>query len=168
MMQILVAGGMEALTDDVRRADADNPRGYFEYEPVKRTRKDPSWVSLGVGKVVKVVHLLLIDLPDGFEYRVVMMKRPIREVLASQRIMIERSGGTQSSEDRLEQAFEQQMCLVEERISRQAGFPLLSVEYHDCIYRTRGVVETLRGFLGPELNSVAMEEAVDRALHRNR
>src|SRR5262249_20127115 len=32
LMQMLVAGGLPALTDGVREADSDNPRGYFEHE----------------------------------------------------------------------------------------------------------------------------------------
>ena len=38
MMQMLAAGGLPALTDGERAADDSNPRGYFEYEPVKRLR----------------------------------------------------------------------------------------------------------------------------------
>jgi len=169
MMQMLVAGGMEALTDGVRQPDADSPRGYFEYEPVKRTRQDSSWAALAVGKVVKVVHLLLNELPDGFDYRVIMMKRPIREVLASQRVMIDRSGKTsQVPDDRLAEMFDQQMQQVQEQISRRSTFRLLSVGYHDCVYRAGEVVEELRGFVGLELDVIAMQEAVDRTLHRNR
>ena len=66
MMQMLGAGGMPLLTDEVRGADEDNPRGYFEFEPVKRTREDAGWVWQARGKAVKVIYALLRDLPDGF------------------------------------------------------------------------------------------------------
>ena len=36
MMQMLVAGGMSALSDGERRADTDNPRGYLEWERIKQ------------------------------------------------------------------------------------------------------------------------------------
>ena len=36
MMQILERAGIPLLTDGVRSADLDNPRGYHEFEPVKR------------------------------------------------------------------------------------------------------------------------------------
>jgi len=39
-MQMLHAGGMPVLADGVRTADADNPRGYFEFERVKALRTD--------------------------------------------------------------------------------------------------------------------------------
>ena len=59
MMQMLAAGGVPVLTDGVRAPDADNPRGYFEFEPVKRTKRDASWVAQARGKAVKVVYPLL-------------------------------------------------------------------------------------------------------------
>jgi hypothetical protein len=63
MMQMLAAGGMTLLTDHARAADEDNPKGYFEHEAVKRTKHDPAWLDEADGKVVKMVHLLLYDLP---------------------------------------------------------------------------------------------------------
>ena len=36
MMKMLVEGGLQAVTDSLRRADDDNPNGYFEFEPVKK------------------------------------------------------------------------------------------------------------------------------------
>src|SRR6266567_4048665 len=59
MMQMLRAGGMPLLTDDLRPADVDNPNGYWEYEPVKRLQQDNSWISKAEGKAVKVVSALL-------------------------------------------------------------------------------------------------------------
>ena len=37
MMKMLEAGGLPALTDNIRTADADNPKGYYEFERVKQT-----------------------------------------------------------------------------------------------------------------------------------
>ena len=79
MMQMIHNGGIPALTDEVRVADEDNPKGYFEFEPVKKTKEDPSWVPQAVGKVVKMVHLLLLDLPLEQSYRVIFMRRSLDE-----------------------------------------------------------------------------------------
>lgn len=38
MMQTLVAGGMSALTDGERQADADNPSGYLEWNASSDSR----------------------------------------------------------------------------------------------------------------------------------
>ena len=40
MMGMLKAGGVEILTDGLRKADEDNPKGYFELEPVKQLAQE--------------------------------------------------------------------------------------------------------------------------------
>ena len=35
MMKMLEAGGIPPMTDEIREADADNPKGYYEFERVK-------------------------------------------------------------------------------------------------------------------------------------
>lgn len=35
MMKMLEAGGIEPVTDNIRGADLDNPKGYYEFEKVK-------------------------------------------------------------------------------------------------------------------------------------
>jgi hypothetical protein len=50
LMQMLAAGGVEILSDGLREADEDNPRGYLEYEPVKNLLKDSKWLFGGAGK----------------------------------------------------------------------------------------------------------------------
>ncbi len=92
MMQMLQAGGMPLLIDDHRPADADNPNGYWEYEPVKRLQQDNSWVHQAEGKAVKVVSALLQYLPPPYTYKIIFMQRPMPEVLASQAVMLERRG----------------------------------------------------------------------------
>src|SRR5262245_3326165 len=90
MMQIIKAGGLPALTDEVRAEDEDNPRGYLEFERVKKLRQDQAWLNDARGKAVKMVHLLLYDLPQDRQYQVVFMRRDLREVLASQKRMLVR------------------------------------------------------------------------------
>ena len=90
MMQMIDAGGLRALTDEARAPDEDNPRGYYELEAVKRTNQDPSWLDAAGGKVVKMAYLLLYDLPADRSYRVVFMKRDLREVVQSQAAMLAR------------------------------------------------------------------------------
>ncbi len=84
MMQMLAAGGMPLLTDWERKPDADNPRGYCEWEPVKLLPKQPERIDEAEGKAVKVITQLLMSLPEGRDYRVIFMERPLPEVLASQ------------------------------------------------------------------------------------
>src|SRR5690606_32313300 len=55
MMQMLHNGGLNALTDDVRKPDESNPKGYFEYLPVMSLHKDNSWLEKAQNKSLKVV-----------------------------------------------------------------------------------------------------------------
>jgi len=67
MMQMLVAGGMTPLSDGERTADADNPRGYLEWERIKQLPNDPGCIAEAEGKVVKVISRLLLSLPSNHE-----------------------------------------------------------------------------------------------------
>ena len=107
MMQMLEAGGIPPLTDDVRPPDAHNPRGYFEYEPVKRLAQDASWMGGARGKAVKIIYRLLPHLPQGLQYRVVFMERDLGEVFESQRDMLRARGDSavEQREDGIAAAF---------------------------------------------------------------
>jgi hypothetical protein len=38
MMKMLESGGLKILTDNLREADANNPKGYYEFERVKKLK----------------------------------------------------------------------------------------------------------------------------------
>jgi hypothetical protein len=171
MMQMLAAGGVEPLTDLLRPPDADNPRGYFELEAVKRTKHDASWLAEAPGRAVKVIHLLLPDLPPTHDYRVIMMRRPINEVLRSQQAMLERSGRAATLPiplERLARVYGLQLAEVERALSLRPNFRMLKVNYHDCLRQPLGAAAAIGGFLGLALNLEAMAAAADPALCRQR
>src|SRR5262249_20099283 len=113
MMQMLGAGGMELLIDGVRRADRDNPRRYFELEAARRPGGE--WFVRAVGRAVKLVHVQVPRLPAAQRYRILLMRRDWREVLASQRAMLLRRGGVPPGpgEERLAEIFAAQLSEVE-------------------------------------------------------
>ena len=77
MMQMLDRGGIPALTDQMRTADVDNPRGYYEFERVKKIKEDRDWLPAARGKAVKMISALLYDLPATEHYRIVFMQRDL-------------------------------------------------------------------------------------------
>jgi len=170
MMQMLAAGGLPALTDAVRAPDESNPRGYLEFEPVKRLRTDQSWLPQARGKAVKIIHLLLRELPtDGrFVYRIVFMKRPVAEVLASQRAMLERQGKTSAAEETLARIYPAQLAQIEAWLAEQPCFSVLPVEHGQLLADARSEADRINAFLGGGLDPAAMSSAVDPALHRQR
>lgn len=96
MMQMLEAAGLEVATDIRRTANSDNPQGYYELEAVKRLREDSSFLESVIGRVVKVVTPLVPFLPPEYDYRVISMERDLDEVLASQRVMLDRRGSAEA------------------------------------------------------------------------
>jgi len=172
MMRMLADGGIPALTDGVRVADRDNPHGYFEFEPVKKTKDDASWLGDADGRVVKMVYGLLADLPtDGsHEYRVVLMRRDLGEVVKSQRLMLERLGKDTGklSDDRKQEIFAAQLDDAERRMRSLACFKCLALNYNEMIADPRPSVARLDEFLGGGLDKDAMCAVVDPTLWRNR
>ena len=92
MMRILEAGGMRILKDEIRKADEDNPAGYYEFEKVKELKKDPSWLENAKGKAVKIISSLLEHLPERYIYKIIFIHRNMEEILDSQRQMLIRRG----------------------------------------------------------------------------
>jgi hypothetical protein len=170
MMQMLHAGGLPVLSDGLRTADESNPRGYLEYEPVKRLRSDRTWLPSARGHAVKIIHLLLRDLLlDGsVHYRIVFMQRPLPEVLASQTAMLRRDGKTAADAALLTKVFESQLAQLTPWLATQPCIRVLPVPYHQVVQQPLPVAQAVNDFLGLALDTGAMVRAVDPALHRQR
>ncbi|MBN1656418.1 MAG: sulfotransferase family protein [Deltaproteobacteria bacterium] len=170
MMQALEAGGLEILTDNLRRRDEDNPKGYYEFEPVKKTKQDPSWVAGARGKAVKVIYSLLYDLPSEFAYRVIFMERNLEEVLASQKTMLERSkqAGADVSNEKLTEVFRLQLAKFDDWIVTQKQFRILRVNHREMITSPLAQCERINRFLDGILDLEKAATAVDPALYRKR
>src|SRR5436190_21843500 len=84
IMAMLQAGGMPLLADQLRLPDQDNPRGYFEYGPIKRLATEPDCLSSIQGCAVKVVIPLVRFLRSRSHIRLIWIRRSLDEVLASQ------------------------------------------------------------------------------------
>lgn len=171
MMRALEAGGLPVLTDYIRKADEDNPRGYYEFEAVKKTKEDPSWLRRAGGKAVKMVYRLLYDLPESCQYRVLFMQRDMQEVLASQRKMLLRSGKNLEPADcdgQMAALFEAELSRCRQWLARQPHFSVLYVDYRAMIQNPAEQVQRINEFLGGGLDLQAMAASVDPTLYRNR
>lgn len=170
MMQVIEAGGIPALTDHLRAKDEDNPQGYYEFEPVKKTKEDPSWVPGARGKVVKMVYRLLYDLPDDYEYRVIFMRRNTDEVLTSQKKMLQRSGkqGAAVSDEKLKELFLAELEKFDRWIATRKNFSILSIDYSDMVASPGTQCKRINEFLGGVLDCDRAAAAVDPSLYRNR
>jgi hypothetical protein len=169
LMQMLKAGGLPVLTDGLRVADEDNPRGYFEWEPAKRLPREPELIRMAEGKAVKIVSSLLWALPPGYEYRLLYMERPLAEVAASQVAMIRRHGGAAPLEGealvRALAAHQQQVLALVRQIP---GVALCTVRYHDVLADPFQQARRIANFLGMPLDCEPMARQADRRLYRQR
>ena len=172
LMRMLDAGGMPIMTDELREADVDNPKGYFEYERVKDLEKetDKSYVREGRGKVLKVISFLIKDLPDDNDYRVIFMRRDLAEVLASQNKMIDRLGSedTTAEDEAMKEAYRNDIVRTRLMCKKRPNFELIEVHYKTTVEAPEETARAVNAFLGGRLDEAAMGAAVDASLYRNR
>jgi hypothetical protein len=170
MMQMIAAGGMAALTDSQRNADANNPRGYYELESVKTLARNPEAIGEAEGKAVKVISSLLTFLPNRYEYRVIFMCRPLNEILASQDRMMQRLGRIvpPAPSESVKGAFEQHIVQIRGWLAAQPNMAVLYVEYGAVLQDARGEASKVKAFLGLDLDVEAMARQVEQSLYRER
>lgn len=172
LMQMLAAGGLDVLSDGLREADENNPRGYLEFEPVKNLLKDSKWLFEGRGKAIKIVAPLLAALPEGLACRVILSERDLDEVLDSQeRMLVRRNQALSATPDRrrmLKDEYARMLGRVKAMLARRPGTELLVVEHRDVISDPWVTARRVNEFLGGGLDVGRMAAAVDPGLHRNR
>jgi hypothetical protein len=167
---MLEAGGMELVTDNRRKADEDNPKGYCEFERVKKLEKDKSWLPNAKGKVVKVISALLKHLPPEYSYRVIFMMRNMEEILSSQKQMLIRRGEpTDKVTDKdLAEMFRNHLRRVENWLDEQPNFKVLYIDYIEALNSPFDCSKRINAFLGNTLDDGKMGSIIDRNLYRQR
>lgn len=171
MMKMLEAGGIPPLTDEIRTADKDNPKGYYEFERVKKLDKgDTEWLPQAEGKVVKVISALLAHLPEDYRYKIIFMQRHMPEILASQRKMLVHRGedADNMDDERMAELFTKHLRTVEQQMSQQENIDVLYVHYSDALQDPQTAAERVVKFLGRDLDVERMVGIVDPNLYRNR
>jgi hypothetical protein len=168
MMQMLQSGGLAVVTDRIRTADTDNPRGYYELDLVKAIKRDASWLPGTRGQAFKMVSQLLYDLPPSETYRIIFMERDLEEVLPSQEKMLVRLGRVPAPRESIRRAYVIHLERLHEWLGRQANLKVLRILYRDLVDQPREQAKRVRDFLGGRVDVEPMVEAVDPSLYRNR
>jgi predicted AlkP superfamily phosphohydrolase/phosphomutase/tetratricopeptide (TPR) repeat protein len=166
MMQMLKAGGMEILTDNLRENDENNPKGYLEYEKVKKLATDNTWMIEADGKVVKIISHLLQYLPNTFNYRIIFMQREMTEVLKSQQKMLGKD--TSVFPSALADTFKKQLEKTTSWIMGEPNMEVIFMNYSDILANPEEQAENLNDFLNGELDTEKMVQAIDINLYRNK
>ena len=169
-MKMLEAGGLSVVTDGLRTADEDNPKGYYEDERVKDLYQpgDKTWLRESRGKVIKIISFLLKSLPDDNNYKVLFMHRSLREIVASQNKMLARRAEKNDTPD------DRAVALLEEQVRdarfflRRPQFDVLELNYRETLDSPRPLALRMAEFVGGGLDVEKMTQVVDVQLYRNR
>ena len=167
VMQMLQAGGHPILCDESRPADADNPRGYLEYVKVRTLERDASWLAEAEGRAVKVVSPLLSSLPTGFDYRVIFVRRDLREVIRSQELMLQRRNqptGPDSATMTIH--FERHLTSIDKWLAGRQDMQVLNCQHATLMSDPASVARTIAEFLQRNLDVNQMAGVVDPVLYR--
>ncbi len=167
MMQMLQAGGMRLQTDNVREADTHNLRGYYEDRRVKALAKENAWLAEADGMALKVVSLLLYNLPSDLEYRVVFMRRNMDEILRSQDKMLADTAPQQAGSD-IRPHFERHLQDLAKWLPQQNHIQSMELEYRSVVDAPLDAARSVADFLELQLDLEAMATVVDPSLYRQR
>lgn len=169
MMKMLEAGGVTVITDGQRQADEDNPNGYFELEQVKDIKRDFTCLDSLKGEAVKMVSMLLYDLPPDRDFFLIFMKRSLDEVIASQKVMLSRKGEIPRAEDEeMKLLFSKHLSEIETWLSERKNFKTIYINYDKVVMQPLETAENIQKFLGRGLNIGNMINSVDPSLYRQR
>lgn len=172
MMSMLDAGGIHPVQDGIRTPDADNPKGYYEFERVKKIKEDKAWLPEAKGKVVKMISQLLLDLPtEGYTYNILFMRRAMPEILASQKEMMKRRGTIKDggpSDQEMADLLSKHVDQVLKWVDKQSCMQLLEVDYNAMLKNAIPHIAAVNAFLGGKLDTAAMSAVVDKNLYRQR
>ena len=174
MMQMLVSGGIEVISDGKREADTDNPKGYFEWEAIKQIGEKPELLDNDddAGKALKTISMLLDKMPKKHRYKIIFMMRPISEIAASQTKMIQRLGteGAEVEEKRLMRELARHRAESVNWLEHAKNVEHILVSYPELIANPESGIEKITEFLGSEYLPTPdnMSSAIDKSLYRNR
>ena len=170
MMKILEAGGMQIFTDNLRQADEDNPKGYYELEQVKALKDgEDAWLKDADGKAVKVISSLLEYLPSTYKYKIIFMRREIAEILASQKQMLVRRGeSTDSDDQKMAEMFQEHLKRVRVWLANQPNMDVLYVDYNALMADPAPKITEVAGFLGLNERLDEMLAVPDQKLYRQK
>jgi hypothetical protein len=169
-MNMLEAGGVGIVTDGVRNADEDNPKGYYKDERIKQLHnpKDKTWQRDARERGVKVISFLLKTLPADLNYKVIFLRCNLQEILKSQAKMLARRGEVSETTD------ERMLDLMKKDLDdahfflKRPHFEVLELHYKEILEHPRAHAMRIAEFLAEPLDVEKMASVVDLQLYRHR
>ncbi len=174
MMQMLVAGGLNVITDEKRGADEHNPKGYYEWENIKRIDQNPELLNAASydGQAIKVISVLLKSMPREHDYKVIFMRRPIQQIAQSQEQMIEKLGteGAKLSPSEIARGLAAYRQDALEWLKTAKHMDSIVVDYPELISTPEDWINQIAEFIGKDRLKTPenMTSVIDQNLFRQR
>jgi predicted AlkP superfamily phosphohydrolase/phosphomutase/tetratricopeptide (TPR) repeat protein len=170
-MQMLERGGLPPMTDGIRRPDANNEQGYYEWEEIRKLPANPHIIEQAEGKAVKIVTPLLPALPKQHRYKILFMRRPLAEVARSQHKMrFHCEGDPRELEAAVVPMLQKHLDATLDLLHRTPQIELLEIDFPSLVRDPAPWAERIAAFVGPERlpEAGAMSGVVRSDLHRQR
>lgn len=164
MMAALEAGGLPLLYDQSRAADVHNPNGYFEDPRVLDLERDASWLVSAKGRGVKILSHLLPFIPSTCPAKVLLMRRPLPQVMASQDVMLGQSSAPPGMASLVAKDLARTLAWLQE----QPHLEFVEVAYPELVAQPLAQFTRVQQFLDRSLDVSAMVNTVDPLLHHQR
>ena len=168
MMQILRAGGLPTAFDDLRKADENNPKGYYELEGGKIINKlmDKAFpMEAYKGRFIKITAFGLTFLLQG-SYKIIYMERNLDEVLDSMEKMAKIND---ENREEIKESFKKLNEKVKRDIQSREDVDVLFVNYNEILACPEEDITRVCDFIVlPDTTVKEMVDAVDKRLYRQR
>jgi tetratricopeptide (TPR) repeat protein len=166
MMQMLEAAGVKVFTDEARRADENNPKGYYEHQSVKQLVRNTQWMEEATGKAVKIVLPLLYKIPPSFNYKVIFMQRDMNEIVESQHQMLIRNKKIKEGNYAMgiKDAYQNYLNRLKPWSTKNKNIDLLQVGYNETLSNPTEVANRIHHFLEIDLDIENMIASIDPEL----
>ena len=162
-------GGLKIATDKIRQPNKDNPYGYYELEKIKDLKNDKSCFGQAEGKAVKVISMLLKDLPQNKKYKLIFMQRKMDEILASQRKMLKhRKKEDKTTDLEMGRLYKKHLKDIRLYLGEKSNIEVMYVSYNKLLHDPKKNIKIINRFFDNGLNTDKMESAIDPSLYRNR
>jgi hypothetical protein len=168
MMQILHAGYIPIASDDLRKSDENNPKGYYELEGgkiINKLMEKTFPIEEYKGRFIKITAFGLSYLPQG-SYKIIYMERNLDEVMDSMEKMAKINDETR---EETKKSFKKLNEKIKNDIKYRDDIDVLFVNYNEMLEIPEETIERVCNFLNLYDAAVnAMIGVIDTRLYRQR
>ena len=163
IMQMLEKGGLVPLTDQVRKADENNPNGYYEIQGIYQKLNQGNFpIENAFNKSLKVYAKFLPILPKDQHYKIIFIERDLNEIWQSIHNISISKGQKIKSEFFNIRRREMLKSIVETAKNwiKENNQDVLFLSHSEVISHPEVAAESINAFLGNSLNQNQMAAAV--------